>query len=422
MSIHDGPLVVVGAGGGGVLAQLAKFQPPRSVILVEEPDVVRKRGTRRATADSPALLDLIECAYQEVGAADRLYNRRRDLRPCAVVPLMDYAVPFAARLAERYGVVGGGYGAASILRDKALMRSVTASAGIANPRSVEVNGPADVTAFMAEVGGPIVLKPANRRASVGTKVVLDPADVEQSWLDCLDQDEGTFVPDRPMPLRMLAEQFIRGDEFSVEMMVRRGEPLFAAPTRKFIFDGPRPIEQGHLHPADLDRELTERLLSDTVRVLDAVGFDSGFVHCEWIVQDGVPTLVECGGRMAGDWIIDLAEIAWQYDIVEQYYTMMKGGEPTAPPPTAAGHAAIWMARATTAGEVERVDGADRARTAPGVRTVIAVGAGDEVRELRCSWDRVAGVIADGPTPAAALANARNALELITIQVRPTVPA
>jgi biotin carboxylase len=413
-----GPLILVGAGAGGILTQLAKFQPERSVILIEEPDVMRKRNTRVVTANSPTLLELIEFEYQFDGSADCLYNQRRDLRPSAIVPFVDYAVPFAARLAERYGVPGAGYGAAELLRDKRLMRKVTAAAGVPNPQSVEVSGPAEVKAFMAEVGGPIVLKPANRRASVGTRLVCDIADVESSWIECMDQDEGVFVPDRPLPLVMLAERLMRGDEFSVEMLVRGGQPMFGAVTKKFLFDGPRPVEQGHLHPADISPELTERLLADTVRVADATGFDTGCLHCEWIVEDGEPHMVECAGRMAGDWIIDLIGFAWPYDLVEQYIALMKGEQPAAQPRTPARHAAIWMAEAATGGEVESVDGIEDARAVEGVRTVINVSAGDQVYKMRSSWDRIAGVIADGASPADALDSAKRGLACITIKVRP----
>ena len=418
-----GPVVVVGAGAGGILSQLAKFQPERSVVLVEEPDVIRKRNTRKVTADSPTLLQLIECEYQAPGAADALFNQHRDLGPSAVIPIVDYAVPFAARLAERYGVPGAGYGAAMVLRDKRLMRTVTAAAGIPNPESVEVTGPDQVKAFFAAAGGgPVVLKPANRRAAVGTKIITDVADVDAAWADCIEQDEGVFTPDRPLPLIMLAERFLRGEEFSVELMVRRGEALFAGVTRKFLFEGARPIEQGHLHPADIGAELTDRLVVDTLRVLDAAGFDTGFVHCEWMVDQDVPQLIECAGRMAGDWIIDLIQIAWGYDPVPQYYALMKGQEPELPPPAAPKAAAIWMERATTPGVVDSVEGVEDARAVPGVRTVINVNAGDQVYELRSSWDRIAGVIAEGATQAEALASAQQGLALVRIAVRGPVLA
>ena len=418
---RDGPAILVGYSRAW-LGALAGYQPPRSLVVVEEPDVAHKRGLPAAADDGGVLRELVRWEYQLDGAADEFFHRHRDLAPTAVVPVVEYGVPFAARLAERYGVPGATYGAAAVLRDKYLLRGVTAAAGIPNPRSVPVCGPDAVKAFMVEVGGPVVLKPANRQASVGTKIIDSLAAIDESWRECLDQDEGVFFPDRAAPVRMLAERYLRGDEFSVEMMVRGGVPVFAAATRKYLFDGPRPVEQGHLHPADADAALTERLLAGTGRVLAAVGMDTGFMHCEWIVEDGVPHLVECAGRLPGGGVMDLVVLAWRYDAFGEYWRLMTGLPPAEPVPAApACSAAAWLARAP-AGEVLAVAGAEEAAAGDGVHACwVTVAPGEHVGELRSSWDRAALVMAHGPTPAQALANARSAVDRIVITVRPPEP-
>jgi biotin carboxylase len=412
------PVILIGYSAA-VLAYLSRFLPERSMIFVDEPDVLRKRNVHAATAGAVSLRELIEWEYLRDGAADCFFHRYRDLDPAAVVPIIEYGVPFAARLAERYGVVGAGYGAALALRDKRLQRAITAAAGIPNPRSVPVTGPEQVQAFLAEIGGPVVLKPANRQAALGTRVLREPAEVPAAWQECLQQDEGVLVPDRPMPLRMLAEQFISGQEFSVEMMVQHGRSRFGAVTRKFLFPGPRPVEQGHLHPADIDPELTRRLLADTERVIDAFGMDCGFVHCEWMLDGAVPYFIECAGRMAGDGIIELVDMTWDYDVVGEFYAMMQGrplGDP--PPPAASRYAATWTSLAPSVGEIESVDGLSAAHAVPGVRTVVAHDAGEPAHPLRSSQDRVTLVTAAGDTPAEALANAQRAVDLIEFKVRP----
>lgn len=411
----DGPVALIGFSSSW-LHEMAKFMPDKSVVFIEEPDVARKRGVHAAAADSTKVHAVFECEYQLDGAADSFYLQHRDLRLSAVIPTVEYSVGFAARLAERYGLPGAGYGTARLLRDKHLLRQVTAAAGIPNPRSVEVNGPDEVMAFMAEIGGPIVLKPANRQASVGTRIVHDPAEIAAAWIECTDLDEGIFVPDRPMPLCMLAERFMHGEEFSVEMMLSRGRSLFGAATRKYLFPGPRPVEQGHLHPADIDPALGERLVADTARVMDAIGIDTGFVHCEWMVEDGVPHLIECAGRMAGDGIIELVILAWDYYIVSQFVTMMQGRPLTeAPPAIPSGYAAVWMSQAPT-GRVQEVTGVDKARAIAGVNTVAVPDAGEETHELRSSWDRPMMVTAMGATADAALAAAQQAIDTITVTI------
>lgn len=417
-----GPVVLVG-WSGAVLAALSKFLPDRSVVFVDEPDVLRKRNAYQLAADSTTLRELIEWEYLREEAAyraDCFFHHHRQLRPAAVVPISEYGVPFAGRLAERWQLPGAGYGAALALRDKRLQRAVTAAAGVPNPRSLPVSGPDELRAAIATLAGPVVLKPANRQAAVGTRLVTGPEQAESAWRECLDQEEGPFLPDRPMPLRMLAEEYIQGDEYSVELMRDRGRAGFGAVTRKYLYPGLRPVEQGHLHPAEVDEQLADRLVADTSRVLDAIGMDTGMVHCEWMVRDGTPYFIECAGRMAGDGIIELVEMAWDYDIVGEFYALMQGRPLTVPAPSKpARYAAAWTSLAPETGQVAAVAGVAEAQAVPGVRTAAALPVGNRVTaQPRSSLDRVTLVTAQGETAAAALATARLAAGLIEVTIRP----
>ena len=98
---------------------IGDYRGDDDVTFVEEPDVVRKRDVRGSRGGADPACELVEWEYQRAGAADRFYLAHRDLRPAAIVPVVEYAVPFAARLAERYGVTGAGATAAELLCNKA---------------------------------------------------------------------------------------------------------------------------------------------------------------------------------------------------------------------------------------------------------------------------------------------------------------
>jgi biotin carboxylase len=412
------PVLVVGYVAAA-LPSLAEFQPDGSVVFVEEPDVVRKREARDKLAAAPVVHSLIEWEYHLAGKADEFVNAHPDLDPVAVVPLIEYATPFAARLAERYGLPGAGFGAAQILRDKALLRQVSAAAGIANPEMSPVSGPEEVAEFLRRFPGPVVLKPANRQASVGTRVIHDVAEVEDAWAECVTQDEGVFVPDRPMELRMLAERFVSGAEYSVEMLVRDGEPLFTNVTGKKLFPGPRPVELAHIVPADIPDPLAARLGEQTRRVVAAVGFADGIVHCEWIVSGGVPFLVECAGRFAGDGIIELIQRAYPVELVRAYYAVMKGQPLPGPLPSRAVGGAAVRFLAIEPGIVEDVHGVEDAERADGVFLCdVSIAVGDRFDGLRSSWDRVGDVMVTAASPTEALRLAEAAVAMVHVDVRP----
>lgn len=411
-----GPVLIVGFVAV-TIPIIEAFQPADSVVYVEEPDVVRKREARDKLASVGYVRDLVEWEYHLPGKADEFYAAHPGLDPVAVVPAIEYAVPFAARLAERYGLPGASLGAALILRDKALLRQVSAAAGIANPASVRVNGPQDVRDFLRDHPGPAVLKPANRQASLGVRVVHDPDEVASAWEECLVQDEGILVPDRPMDVAMLAEQFVRGDEFSVEMLVRGGEPLFTNVTAKVLYPGPYPVEQAHIVPADIPAELSDLLGAQTVRVLAAIGFGDGVVHCEWIVSDGVPHLVECAGRMAGDAILDMIEVAYPLEFMRSYFAVLKGEQLPELPVRAKGGAAVRFL-APGAGTVVGVTGTEDAEKAEGVLLVHCTVPGASFGGLRNSWDRGGIVMARADTAAEAHRLAGAAADMVRIEMRP----
>ncbi|MET8771309.1 ATP-grasp domain-containing protein [Streptomyces sp. NPDC004658] len=412
------PVVMVGFVPVAVTS-LAQFQPEGSVVVVDEPDVIRKRELGPKAEEAPVVRELIAWEYQLEGAADAFYNAHPDLDPVAIAPLQEYATPFAARLAERYGLPTGGYGALRILRDKAVLRRVSRAAGILNPESVEVTGPDEVRAFMAEHPGPAVLKPANRQAALGTRILAGPDEIDDAWAETTAMDEGVMVPDRGFELRMLVERCVQGREYSVELLVERGRVVFGNVTGKELYPGGRPVELGHLVPADIPGELDALLRAETERLLRAVGFGTGIAHCEWIVENGRPYLVECAGRFPGDGIVDLMDRAYRVDLVRAFWTLMKGEPLPAPLPQKAPGAAAIRFLHTGAGVVEDVSGVEEARALPGVQACsVSVEPGAEVRELRSSWDRVGSVVTEAENGAEAVAAARRALDTVQIKVRP----
>lgn len=417
-----GRLLVVGFSPA-MARGLDAFRSPDSVIFLEEPSVARGRGAQAFLAEIASCHRLIEWEYQREDAADEFFLSAALTEPVsAVLPGVEYATAFAARLAERLGLPSAGLGAAQVMHDKARLRRVTAAAGVPNPLSERVDGPAAVLDLLARVGGSVIVKPAGRQAAVGVSRVARAEDVAEAYRFARAGEEGVVAPDRGIASDVLAEQFIAGQEFSVEMLVRDGRPLFSNVTAKELFPGARPIERGHVLPFDDRPELVDTLTELTRRVLRAVAFGTGFVHCEWIVGDDGPYLVECAGRVPGDGITVLLALAWGDDLLARYVDLLEGClDERAVPRSPERYAAVAFA-AGTPGIVRQVSGVDQAGAAEGVVSAAAlVGPGSAVRSLRSSWDRVAMAIAVGTTGASARARACEAVGMISAEVDPPEP-
>jgi biotin carboxylase len=388
--------------------------PDASVLVIEEPDVIRKRGLDRAVPGLPVVQELIPCDYQVRESLEALIAHDGRLR-CAsgVGASVEYGVETAAEVAERLCLPGIGRRAAGVFRDKWELRGLAGRAGVRSPRHALVAGPREAEAFLRSAGGPCVLKPTTRHANLGVQIVDREEDVARAWWEAWRPAEEVFAPDRGIPSRVLMERAVPGPAYSVELLVRAGRTCFANVTRKQVLRGRYPVEIGHAAPAPLDARATARLVCETERLVAAAGFGSGVVHCEWIVDGAGPVLVECAARLPGDRITTLLSRVHGFSLVEAYLSVLVGEPPlVCCQPLAA--AAIRFITAEP-GTVTAVAGLERARAVPGVELVeLSVGPGDRVRRARSSWDRVGFAIASADTPDRAAAIAGEACGLVRV--------
>ncbi|MFF3113803.1 ATP-grasp domain-containing protein [Kitasatospora sp. NPDC057904] len=370
--------------------------PSGSVVVIEEPDIIRKRELQDAASRFDCLDRIVAAGYQQSTEALDLAVELAAERPvAAVVPGLEYAVPATAALAEKLGLPGATEEAAQALRDKARLREVSGAGGVRNPRWREVFGPEDILDFAGD--GPVVVKPANRQASVGVQLLdsVDAASAAVAWERTSSASEYEQVPDRELRWRFLAEERLEGPEFSIEALVRDGEVIFENVTAKSVIEGPHPVELGHLLPAPLDDD-TQAAFATAIRQLVAsTGFRTGILHAEWILTEDGPTLVECAGRCPGDYLIDLVDLAYDTKIRLTLIDLL-AGRPVSLPDTSRRTSAIRFLAAEP-GTVTEISGLETARALPGVHDAeVDVVVGQEVRPWASSWDRAGHVIVTGP--------------------------
>jgi biotin carboxylase len=370
--------------------------PSGSIVVIEEPDIIRKRELHSAPAGFDCLDRIVPATYQQsTEALDLAVERAAARSVAAVVPGTEYAVPVAAALAAKLGLPGATEPAAHTLRDKVRLREVAGAGGVRNPRWREVHGPEDILGFAGT--GPVVVKPANRQASVGVQLLdsVDATTAALAWERTSSAAEYEHVPDRPLDWRFLAEERLQGPEYSVEALVRRGEIVFENITAKTVIPGPYPVELGHLLPAPLDPD-TQLGFETAIRALvAALGFQTGILHAEWILTESGPTLIECAGRCPGDHLTDLVDLAYDTRIRLALIDLLAGRSVELPRSPKRTSAIRFLA--AEPGTVTEVAGVDTAKVLPGVHAVeVSVEVGQDVRPWASSWDRAGHVIATGP--------------------------
>lgn len=394
----------------GVLAALDDIWPAGSVVVIEEPDLWAGKKLA-AKAEKHRSFDTVHFGrYQQ---DQQFLEVLVGIGPVNVVAAgLEYAVEAAAEAAQRLGLRGAGVEAAGILRDKLRLREVTTAAGMRGPGFREVRSAIDVAEFAS--GRDCVLKPAGRQASLGVVLLDAGEDPEAAWAECVSADEGNQIANRSMRWRYLVEERLRGPEFSTEALVADRTVIFTNVTRKQVSLGRRPVELGHLVPGATDQARWQEAVQSLV---DAVGYENGLLHAEWIDTMAGPCLIECAGRPPGDKIMELIDLAYDINLTDIWLRLLAGEQPGAAPRIA--RAAAIQFLAPVPGVVQEVTGVPESLVLPGVVQIdTRCEPGQLLGPLRSSWDRLGWVIATGADGCEAENRAVAAASHITVRINP----
>jgi biotin carboxylase len=366
----------------------------RSITVLEEPDLIERNHLRDLPDRFACVARVVPATYQQGGDFIEVAGKvDEEWGVEAVLPSLEYSVPAAAELADAMGLRGAGRRAAVVLANKLMLREATTRAGMPAPRWREVHGSDDIVAFAAGAG--VVVKPADRQGSLGVQLLdtVTPSTAAQAFT-AMQEIKEAGTPDRALRRRYMVEERLVGPEYSVEAVVCEGELVFSNVTDKTVLAGAYPVELGHVVPSLLPASDQQRLVGCMRDLIAATGFSTGILHAEWIWTADGPTLVECAGRSPGDHIVLLMDLAYQTSIRPALIQMHAGAMPDLPGSAARG-SCIRFLRADP-GTVVAVEGDADVAQWPGVHDhKVNVSAGDAVRDMHSSLDRLGYVIAVG---------------------------
>ncbi|MGA8114153.1 MAG: ATP-grasp domain-containing protein, partial [Actinocatenispora sp.] len=178
-------------------------------------------------------------------------------------------------------------------------RAALGAAGVPQPSSTPVRT-ADAALRVAErIGYPVVVKPSDLALSLGVVIVHTPAELA----DAFAATSAIRVPELPdYRVRVLLEEYVDGDEISVDTAVCRGETFPLVLARKQVGFAPYAVEVGH-HVDHADPLLTDPTLAAVLRDTHAaLGLTDGVTHTELKLTVDGPKVIEVNGRLGGDLI------------------------------------------------------------------------------------------------------------------------
>lgn len=231
----------------------------------------------------------------------------------AILPGVEYAVPMAASLGAAQGKTHLGDNAVQRVRNKFNFRSRLTETGLSDIGFFLLSTDEPVV-VPAGFSFPAVVKPVDMAGSIGVRKLYNHEELVEAvsaFRQSLPNDIGFTASGR-----LIVEEYIPGNEYSIEGVVRRdGSVTIASITEKLLGSEPYFIEIGHIVGQGYDEAFRTTLNDYTLAVLDAISLNVGPFHLELrVTPQGQPVAVELAARLPGDGIVELIKRASGIDL------------------------------------------------------------------------------------------------------------
>lgn len=251
---------------------------------------------------------------------EKILETCRQIRPAAVTTIgSDLANITVQYLAEKLGLPGNSRDCIVNSTNKYAMRKAFKNAGLSVPWFASAReGDLPVPPVF-----PVIVKPTDRSGSRAITRVERQEDLGAAVERAISQS---------FEKKAIIEEYLPGQEYSMETISYRGRHTCLAVTKKFTTGDPHYIETGHLEPAGLSEDVKEKAVEVVFAGLDALGVQMGASHSEFRVDGtGQVRIIEIGSRMGGDCIgSHLVPLSTGADFVRMTVEAALGQEPQVP--------------------------------------------------------------------------------------------
>lgn len=223
-------------------------------------------------------------------------------------------------VSEKLGLTCNSTKYTEIRTNKYAMRKAMADKGIPCPKFLLADSNTDFESALSNFKFPIIVKPTDRSGSRNIMKLESLDGVEQAVREAC---ETSFEH------KAIIEEYLYGNEYSMETISYKGKHTFLAVTKKFTTGAPNFIETGHRQPSDLSDEIIEKAKKTIFTALDALHIENSAGHSEFRVDEqGNINIIEIGARMGGGCIgSDLVYLSTGNDFVKMIIDIACGNPP-----------------------------------------------------------------------------------------------
>ncbi|EOI4543048.1 acetyl-CoA carboxylase biotin carboxylase subunit family protein [Campylobacter jejuni] len=193
-------------------------------------------------------------------------------------------------IGEKLNLGTNSYECAKNTTDKSLMKKVFERNNINHAKYFILKDEKDLEQI---ANFPVVVKPSDRSAGRGVVKVFDKENLKKYFYKAKDFSYNKIV---------LAEEVLKGRQFSVETISSHGKHQIIAITEEYLREGEFAndfLETQQLIPARINHFEKQLIESEIIRVLNAFRINFGASHIEIKLHNNIVKIIEIASRMGG---------------------------------------------------------------------------------------------------------------------------
>ncbi|RVK85977.1 ATP-grasp domain-containing protein [Sinorhizobium meliloti] len=389
-------------GTGTLYVQAAKRLGLHPIVLSADP----ARHNYLATDN----IDAIRVDTDDLDALIRECSRLRATYDIAGITGFPYpgesVYATVAKLCQYFGLPGPNPASIERCCDKFNQRQMLAEAGVPVPAYRLAANATEVERAAAEIGLPVILKPAAGNGSCGVRLCRDAEELAEHTMYLFG---GTYIWETSP--RILVEEFAQGPYFVADIM---GNIIIEIGAGEF---GPPPhfVYREYTYPAPLTDDQRARITDVSLSCLRALDLNWGPTNIEFRWTERGPVVIEVNPRLAGSPDPQLIQLACGIDLVTEHIKLVIGEKCD----LRKRHSQTASARFLVPDRDGTLDWIDGAAGVPGVAEVTwYVKSKAPLIRKGDARDCIGHVIAASPTPTQTAAILQRAFDSITWSITP----
>lgn len=255
----------------------------------------------------------------DISDSNAVLVKARELQIDAVViACMDLGISSLGYVCDNMGLSGLSAQASKMCENKYLMKQAFIQEGVNTAKYEKVSSETELLQAAENLNYPLILKAVDLQGSRGINIVRDPNVLLDAYASTLSESKEEFC---------ILEEFLEGDEFSVQAFIANGEVIFVLPCGDETFSDNANVPVGHYAPLNTSDQMNKLIFEQTKKAIKAVGLDNCAVNLDAIYKDETIYVIELTGRTGANCLPQLTSIYYGIDIYKMILDIALGKNP-----------------------------------------------------------------------------------------------